>query len=143
MLNSLIDPSHSADAIGLFCRLQMQSKRDLPIRASEMGVLIFVHRQQGVTPQQIAQFFKMAKPSVTAIVQNLTQLQYLLKEPSSHDKRSYTLSITSKGDHLVKQTHQAYYVNIEALQKGMGQGRFEQLIDLIQQANVILQENKL
>jgi hypothetical protein len=35
----------SADVVAMFCRLHMNLRRDIPIRPSEMGVLIFTQKQ--------------------------------------------------------------------------------------------------
>lgn len=137
------DLTRSADAVGLFCRMHMNTKRDIPIRPSEMGVLIFVQKQETpVTPLQISNFFKIAKPSVTAMVNALIRQQYLLKTPSATDGRSYTVSITDKGNELVATTFDEYIRSMELLKKGMGNEKFGEFIEYIQMANRILSEEK-
>lgn len=132
-----------ADAVGMFCRLHMNSKRDLPIRPSEMGVLIYTQKQmQAVTPLQISQFFNIAKPSVSAMVKALMKQGYLIKEDSVEDKRSYGLSITDKGSALVASTFGEYLKNMALLKEKMGASKFEQLIALIQMSNDILEGEK-
>lgn len=129
-----------ADAVGMFCRLHMNSKRDLPIRPSEMGVLIFTQKQlQPVTPLQISQFFNIAKPSVSAIVKALLKQGYLIKEDSVEDKRSYQLSVTVKGSDLVASTFGEYLKNMALLKEKMGAAKFDQFIELIKLSNDILE----
>lgn len=80
------------DAVSRFCRLQMNIKRDMPIRASEMGALIYVEKsEQPATPLMISNYFGIAKASVTDMVNSLIKKDYLVKIPSKVDKRSYTL----------------------------------------------------
>lgn len=138
----------SADALGMFCRLHMKTKRDLPIRASEMGVLIFIHQQnqssidsqsKAVTPLQISHFFSIAKPSVTAMVKSLSLQGYLKKETSAEDKRSYMLSLTDKGRDIVDNTYSEYLKSVELLENKMGAVQFSHLIELIKIANGILE----
>ena len=130
-----------AKTMSRFCRLQMKKKMDIPIRASEMGVLIFVHEQKApVTPIAISEAFKMKKPSVTAMVKALTKGNYLYKTPSKSDKRSYTLQTTSKGDALVKNTFDDYHETITRLKREMGKDRFKALLSLLEDANAILSE---
>jgi len=132
-----------ADAIGMFCRLQVNSKRDLPIRASEMGVLIFTQKAtEPVTPLEISQFFNIAKPSVSAMVKSLLSQGYLCKETSTEDKRSYTLAISEKGTRLVESTFEEYLKNMVRLKEQMGDVRFSQFIELIHVANSILEKEK-
>jgi DNA-binding MarR family transcriptional regulator len=133
----------SADAVGLFCRLHMNTKRDIPIRPSEMGVLIFTQKQNvSVTPLKISNFFKIAKPSVTSMVNTLIKGNYLVKTPSATDGRSYTVSPTVKGKELVETTFDEYFRTMELLKKGMGNKEFSLFIELIQKANSILSEEK-
>lgn len=129
----------SADTVGMFCRLHMNTKRDIPIRPSEMGVLIFTHKQsEPVTPLTISHFLKIAKPSVTSMVNALIRQDYLIKEPSLVDGRSYTLTTTEKGKYLVESTFDEYFKSIEFLKEKMGEDAFNQFIKLIQIANGIL-----
>ena len=134
-----IDLINSTDSIGMFCRLYMNTKRSIPIRSSEMGVLIFAYKQtRSVTPLMISQFFQITKPSVTSIIRVLIKNDYLIKEPSETDGRSYTLKITEKGVNLVEQTFVEYYKSIELLKDSMGENSFTQFIELIQLANSIM-----
>lgn len=131
---------NSADSIGLFCRLHLNAKIKLPIRPSEMGVLIYIHREdQPVSPLMISEFFKMAKPSVTPILNSLRKLDYIEKIPSIEDKRSYTLKITSKGRELVEDNFKEYLKSISHLEEKMGEQQFREFINLINQANEILE----
>ena len=133
----------AAEEIGMFCRLQMHIKKGLPIRSSEMGALIYVQKQQeAVTPMMISIFFQIAKPSVTAMINELVKKGYLVKIPSEKDKRSYTVCITQKGEDLVESTHDKYFKSIELLKEEMGTRNFDHFITLIQQANSILKEEK-
>jgi DNA-binding MarR family transcriptional regulator len=130
-----------ADAIGMFCRLHMNTKRNLPIRPSEMGVLIFTQKQStAVTPLMISQFFKITKPSVTALVTSLVKDGYLTKELSDADKRSYALRITEKGNDLVDSTFVEYYKSIEILKDNMGEEKFAKFIELVELAGSIWDE---
>lgn len=133
----------AAEEIGMFCRLQMHMKKDLPIRSSEMGVLIYVQKQpEAVTPLLISKFFQIAKPSVTGMVNELVRKNYLMKVPSETDKRSYTVAITDKGKALVESTQDEYFKSIEVLKEKMGDADFEQFLSLLQRANDILKGEK-
>lgn len=133
----------AADEIAMFCRLQFYAKKGIPIRSSEMGVLIYTQKQEGgVTPLSISQFFQIAKPSVTTMINELIKKEYLIKEPSITDKRSYTVSLTEKGHNLVTSEHDAYFKSIALLQDKMGLADFETFVDLLQKANLILSDLK-
>ncbi|WP_373483412.1 MarR family winged helix-turn-helix transcriptional regulator [Acetobacterium sp.] len=135
------DLINSADVIGIFCRLHMNSKRDLPIRPSEMGMLIYAQKQScAVTPLMISQFFNISKPSVSSMVKSLTKQGFLIKESSIADKRSYTLVITEKGKNLVESTFIEYFKAVELLKEKMGAEKFDQLVELMEIVNCILEK---
>ena len=137
------DIDMSADAIAMFCRLQMNIKRDIPIRSSEMGALIFTQRYNApITPLLLSHFFKIAKPSVTAMINSLIKKEYLIKMQSPTDGRSYTVSITQKGIDLVNSTYTEYFKTMEKLKEKMGSKEFDTFIELIKKANNILSEEK-
>ena len=129
----------AAEEIAMFCRFQMYVKKGLPIRSSEMGVLIYVQKQdEAITPLKISNFFQIAKPSVTATINELIKKKYLVKVPSATDGRSYSVSITKKGQELVASAHEEYFKTIAVLEDKMGAEDFTLFIQLIQKANTIL-----
>jgi DNA-binding MarR family transcriptional regulator len=131
------------DAISRFCRLQMNMKREMPIRASEMGALIHIEKSnEQATPLMISNFFGIAKPSVTDMVNSLVKKGYLIKIPSEVDKRSYTLGVTPKGHELLETTYKEYFRSIEILEERMGSQEFKLFIQLLQKANNILGEER-
>lgn len=135
--------ARGAEVISLFCRTNMNTKRELPIRASEMGLLIFlVKREAPPTPLEVAHFFQISKPMVTAMIRALENKGFLLKIPSQIDGRSFALSPTQKAKLIVEETYEEYHKNIELLHREMGDGEFEALIGLLDKANAILKENR-
>jgi len=133
----------SAETIGLFCRLQMNGRRNLPIRASEMGLLIYVSREnEPVTPLALSQFFKITKPSVTTMVSALVTGGYLEKLPSVEDKRSYSVRLTEKGAQLVRETFDVYYTELTQIRSGLGEADFLAFMKLLGRVNGILQEGR-
>jgi DNA-binding MarR family transcriptional regulator len=122
----------------------MNTKRDIPIRASEMGALIYVQKSDiPATPLMISNFFGIAKPSVTDMVNSLIKKHYLIKIPSKVDRRSYTLEVTPKGHELVESTYNAYFRTMELLEEKMGCQEFKLFIELLQKANKVLGEERV
>ena len=131
------------DVVSRFCRLQMNVKRDIPIRASEMGALIYVQKSdEPATPLMISNFFGIAKPSVTDMINSLVKKDYLIKIPSKVDRRSYTLKLTLKGQELLESTYNEYFRSLEILEERMGYEEFKLFIQLLQKANDILREER-
>lgn len=137
----------SAEEIIMFCRLNFNTKKDLPIRSSEMGVLYFIWEDgpsegAAVSPVMLAEFFQVSKPMVTIMISSLCKKGYLIKVPSTTDKRSFNLELTQKGVELVKSAQNEYLKNLEILSNEMGKRNFDQLISLLGKANSILIEGK-
>lgn len=135
-MNELIK---GAEVISLFCRININTKKELPIRSSEMGLLIFLVKEQCEhTPLMISEFFKVTKPMVTAMVNSLTKKEYIIKIPSHIDKRSFILKPTEKAKLLVEETFDEYYKNMQALKERLGSKKFKNLTELLDEANKIL-----
>lgn len=50
---------NATEQVSLFCRLSINKKRNLPIRASERGLLIYLCKSEGEkTPMSVAHFLK-------------------------------------------------------------------------------------
>lgn len=137
------DLLQSAEIISLFCRININTKRDLPIRASEMGLLIFLAKsKEPITSLQAADFFRVSKPMVATMVNSLEKKGYLTRGSYENDRRRFTLLPTDKAVALVEETWCEYYKTIESLQKGLGKEDFGQLIELINRANTIMLEER-
>lgn len=133
----------AAEQISLFCRLNINSKKELPIRASEMGMLIYLCKTNGdKTPMGVANFFKVSKAMATNMVSSLSKKGYLEKQPSPKDRRSVLLVPTPSAECLVDSTYQEYYKAMKLLKEKMGEDEFHQLIVCLQRANQILLEEK-
>lgn len=138
------DLSKGADIVSMFCRLNINIKKDLPIRSSEMGLLILIHRSDHpVTPVFAADFFKVKKPMITSMVSNMLKQGYVEKNPSFEDKRSYSLKLTDKARRLVDDTYSEYMKTMELLRSKLGDLEFGNLITLLEKSNEVLLEKKM
>jgi DNA-binding MarR family transcriptional regulator len=126
------------EVIALFCRLYINKKHDLPLRASEMGLLVFVCKSDTpVTSVMASNFFKVKKPMIAAAVSSLTQKGYLEKVPSRTDKRSFTLTPTEQARKFVEETYEEHLKIIELLRRRLGND-YDALIELLEKASNIL-----
>lgn len=131
-----------AEAVSLFSRLNIHMKKNLPVRSSEMGLLIYVCKNaEPVTSVMAADFFKVKKPMVAAMVAVLVKKGYLEKIPSADDRRSYILRPTETATALVEEAYREYFRVMELLSQRMG-GDFETMIGLLERANEILLEER-
>lgn len=133
----------SSEQVSLFCRLNINTKRELPIRSSEMGMLIYlVKTDEEKTPNAVARFFKVTKAMATNMVTSLLANGYIEKKQSETDKRSFWLIPTDKAVRLVEDTYEEYFRMMVVLEEGMGEKKFNELINLLETANKILLEEK-
>ncbi len=132
-----------AETVSMFCRLNINIKKDLPIRSSEMGLLILICKNDiPVTPVMAADFFKVKKPMITTMVFNLLKHGYIEKIPSPDDKRSFSLNPTEKARQLVYDTYSEYMKTMELLRHKLGAIDFGKLVILLEKSNSILLEEK-
>lgn len=132
-----------SEQIALFCRLNIISKRKLPIRSSEMGMLIYLVKTEGnKTPNAAAKFFNITKAMATNMVTSLLNNGYIIKKQSEKDKRSFILIPTDKAIRLVNDTYSDYFKMISILESKMGENKFNELIQLLETANTIILEEK-
>lgn len=133
----------AAETVSLFCRLNQRVKKELPIRSSEMGLLILlVTSEEPLSSVEAAQFFQVSKPVITAMVKSLTAKGYLGKEPQAQDKRSFLLVPEPKAVELVHSTCSEYLYTMTLLQEHMGREAFEEMIRLLAQANAVIQKEE-
>lgn len=133
----------ASEQISLFCRINNTIKHDLPIRSSEMGMLIYLVKVKGdKTPNAVANFFKFTKSMATNMVSSLLAKGYITKKQSNLDKRSFLLIPTAKAITLVDETYDNYFKMMSILNTRMGNQKFDELISLLKMANAILLEEK-
>jgi DNA-binding MarR family transcriptional regulator len=133
---------NGAETLSLFCRTFLNLKRNLPIRKSEMGLLIYLVRSneanEEITSQQIGYFLKISKPMVTAMTSSLLKEDYIIRHQDEKDKRSFKLIPTEKAKGLVHSTYQEYLKAFVILKEEMGEENYQRFIELADQANAIL-----
>lgn len=134
---------NAAEQIALFCRLNINTKKELPIRSSEMGLLIYLSKHKPKsTPIEASRFFNVSKGMITNMVTSLVKKEYLIKEKSLEDKRSHILIPTEKALYLVDETYDEYFNVILTLQTKLGIEEFNDFISKLERINTILLEEK-
>ncbi|MFC4772775.1 MarR family transcriptional regulator [Enterococcus hermanniensis] len=128
------------DKIHLFNRLWLNTKKDLPIRPSEMSLLLLlIEKNEPVMPKTAADKLKVTKQMVTTMSNKLQQAGYVEKVASTKDKRSHGLIATTKGQELVEQRYEEYFKIVGWLRKEMHE-EFPTFIRLLDEATEILEE---
>lgn len=122
-----------------FCKEYMELKKDLPIRPSEMAVLNIIVQKEGVfTPLMIAELLEVSKPMITAHITALEKNEYIKKEYSKDDKRSFYVMPTEKAKKLVEKATQKTKQHLQCLESALGSDTFEELLSILNDTNKIL-----
>ncbi len=122
-----------------FSRDYMELKKELPIRPSEMGVLNIITRRDGrFTLHMIAELLGVSKPMIAAHIAVLEEKEYIIKETSSEDKRSFYVIPTEKARSLVEETEQKLNEHLKAVESRLGEDRFTLLLELLENAGTSL-----
>lgn len=126
-----------------FSRDFTELKNYLPIRPSEMGLLNIVTRgKRDLTPVALADIMAVSKPMISAFVQSLEKKEYIYKEPSPDDKRSFFVRPTEKAVELCAKYEEKQTERLNVLAERLGEEEFFELVRLIDKAQKIIREIK-
>ncbi len=137
------EPLYQAAAqVTLFCRMALRQKLAIPIRHSDMGVLLYLdNSQEAVTPASVSSFMGISRPCTTALLKRLEKEGYISRHPSPCDGRRCTLSLTEKGQNMLSHVHEEYSRVIQGLKEQMGSERFSLFLEMIEESNEVLRKN--
>ena len=129
--------------IRLFSSLHIRGKRHGATSPQEVDILSrMMLSEEPLTPLGLTAITGLSKSAVSRLIESLEQKQFLVKEYSKEDKRSYTLHITGKGDQELQQAYQHYLQPIYKLRRTLGEERFQSLLTQIKEANQMLQNKE-
>lgn len=121
-----------------FCRAFLRGVSDLPIRPSEFAVLGIMCSTSGPhTPAGLAEIMRVSKPMLSAHLSALVAGGFVLRVPSPEDGRSVYVMPSKTGMRLF-QKYATDSEKVKILKAGLGQKNFDKFIQLIKQANRIL-----
>lgn len=131
----------AAAEVALFCRMALQQKLAVPIRHSDMGVLLYLEStHEEVTPAAVSSFMGISRPCTTALLKRLERDGYIVRCPSPTDGRRCTLSLTGKGTEALAGIHKEYSCVIQELKEQMGARRFSLFLEMIRESTEILRK---
>ena len=126
-----------------FARDFNELKRYLPIRPSEMTLLNIVTRgNRSLTPLALAEIMAVSKPMIAALIQSLEKKEYIYKEPSPDDRRSFFVRPTDKAKELCIKYEEKQTERLIEIEEKLGEEDFAQLVELMDKAQRIIREIK-
>ena len=91
-----------------------------------------------MTPGQLATAMGVSKTIVSRLIEQLEKKAFISKEKDENDKRSYVIRVTDSGKEEIDRMYYYYMNPLYELKEKMSESRFEQLFELIEEANDIL-----
>lgn len=129
------------DTIHIFHRLWQMTKESLPIRHSEMSLLLLIVKSNiPVTSVMAADSLKVKKQMITTMTRVLEKKGFIEKCPSTEDGRSFILSSTQEGRDFVAERYKEYFKTVGRLREELGDQDFTTWIALLKKAGSVLEE---
>ncbi len=138
-----IDMMEKMQEIRLFSSLHVRGKRKGATSPQEVDILSrIILSDTPLTPLDLSVLTGLHKSAVSRLIESLENKEFLIKEYSQKDKRSYVLHVTDKGNQELQQTYQHYLEPIYKLRRTLGEQRFESLLLQIKEANHMIQHKE-
>ena len=131
----MYNEEQAADSIAQFCRNQVNVKRNLPIRSSDMGVMIYLSHHQKAKVKDVSDFFDVAGATVTEMIQRLEKSGMIVIHQDGQDRRVKRIQLSELGKRFVDETRVDYLDSIQSIRQTLGDADFERFISLIQRIN--------
>ncbi len=121
--------------------LRNNSRIDLSIREMHLIECVGMGKENGKTVSEIAEYLKIARPSVTVAVNKLESKGYLEKQGCHSDGRVVRVFLSKKG-RKVDAYHRQYHMNmVRELEKEFTQEEQEYLLRTIIKLNDFFKES--
>lgn len=127
-----------------FSKNYIDLKKSLQLPPREMEVLTIVTSRKGLyTPVMIADILDVSKSMVAAIISSLEKKEYVYKDFSTKDKRSFYVRPTEKAKQFIRQEDRRRNEYLEDLENQMGEEEFILLLRLLEEATNLLPKGKI
>lgn len=137
MENQIFQIVQQMNLIHALHRVQIHSvASDKGLYFGQMPILQYVYDHPGCTQRDIVDFLKISAPSIATSVKRMQKTGLLQKEADAQDLRCNRLSVTERGDEMVKSCRFSFAEVDARMFKGFSQeeedtvyGYFERMIE--------------
>ena len=91
----------------------------LGLRQSLYSVLLIIEENPGLKQQEVGQTLSIQQPNLVALINDLVGKGLVARSVNADDRRSYSLTLTSAGQSLLKSANAAHIDNEQALAKAL------------------------
>ena len=125
-------------AFSQFRKIHWKPPHIKELKPSEFMVLhtvkhSFLDGENGLMVSDISDILKIARPTVTQLVNSLQRKGFLDKCTDEHDKRVVRINLSEKGKTLAKQGADEFYKRFEGLAEHLGDKKSLELANLLQE----------
>ena len=125
-------------AFSQFRKIHWKPPHVKDLKPSEFMVLhavkhSFLESVNGLRVSDISKILKIARPTVTQLVNSLQRKGFLDKFTDEHDKRVVRINLSEKGKSLAKQGSDEFYKRFEGLAEYLGDKKSLELANLLQE----------
>ncbi len=103
----------------------LRDMKDYRISGHQMGYIVHIQKNPGVSQEDIADFFKLNKGTVAKGVKKLLDEGYILRKQNEKDKRAYELYLTDKGAGIFTESEKSISEFNDILTSGMTESEQE------------------
>lgn len=97
----------------------------LDIKPAQFSAIEIIHRNPGLRQSVLAKALGIQRSNMVGMLDKLQQRNLIERRMSSKDQRAHELSLTSKGEKLLKHLHQQYFQHEESLKNRIGNDQYE------------------
>jgi DNA-binding MarR family transcriptional regulator len=121
--------------------LRRETRNDAMLSITERSTLGLLEQHPGLLPTELAAMEKVTTQSISQVVNNLSALGYVKKDPSTDDKRKVLLSVTPAGKEYIERLRQEKQEWLaHALHEKIAPGEKETLTEAIKILAKLIQE---
>ena len=101
------------------------------ISAPQFGALLLIEANPGISQSAVAEALRFDRSTLVQIIDRLEGRDLVVREVSSHDRRSHALRLTNKGTALLAELKQAARDHERDVARGLSDEERDQLINLL------------
>ena len=91
----------------LAIRTEMRSHRASDLSVPQFRVLVYLHRHEGASPSDIAEYMGLTRPSMSKMIDGLVARRLVTRQMDPGDRRRVSLAPTALGRRAMQSAYQA------------------------------------
>ncbi len=131
-----------SDSSRLLRRRFDQHAKHLGMTRSQWRTIVYINRQPGISPSQLAETLDMERAPMGTQIDKLCQAGLVTKSPHPQDKRAWQLRVTTKAQQLLPPMRKRYKTLYRIATQGISQQQLSNLEKCLDQIKSNLLSHK-